>query len=237
MSSAEAAIEIVEIDHVEIAIEPWQWGFSLRRRDEIDSSFANRLRQQPALWNGRTFMLRNYTVHNGVIRGASFENRLRKRTSLARLGLCRRQRVQYICLRGVANNRRRLSPREMAPSTAAAGLRYFPSGNPIAQDVDRNGALDLDGSVRRELSEENGAGHQRAESRARTMVNDRGFLAMMKRLSARQNANVLRARILRYLERQQQPELSDIHIVRRRDELSARMPRYVVAYLKTVLPE
>ncbi len=69
-------------------------------------------------------------------------------------------------------------------------------------------------------------------SRAGTVVRDRGFLAVLKRVSARENAAALREDVLRHLAAEARPEFSDIHIVRASADLDARMPRFVVAYLE-----
>ncbi|HEX8828834.1 MAG TPA: NUDIX hydrolase, partial [Xanthobacteraceae bacterium] len=61
-----------------------------------------------------------------------------------------------------------------------------------------------------------------------------GLLAMIRRLTARENADELRARIMRHLEHEADPELSDIRIVGRPADLDPRMPRYTVAFLEHV---
>jgi hypothetical protein len=63
------AIEIGELDAVEIAVEPWTWRFSQARRADIDCHFAAREREQPALWNGRVLMMHRYALRNGILRG------------------------------------------------------------------------------------------------------------------------------------------------------------------------
>ena len=74
MSSFRAPdIEIVELDHVEIAVAPWRWQFAQERREDIDRHFAARQRKQPALWNGRVLLLNRYAIDERMLRGASFE--------------------------------------------------------------------------------------------------------------------------------------------------------------------
>lgn len=62
--------EIVKVDHIEIAIEPWSWDFAIARRNEIDQYFARLQLERSALWNGRVFLLNRYSIRNGVMRGA-----------------------------------------------------------------------------------------------------------------------------------------------------------------------
>ncbi|MGO9700506.1 MAG: hypothetical protein ACLPX7_14740, partial [Xanthobacteraceae bacterium] len=65
--------EIIELDRVEIAVEPWSWEFASTRRAAIDRHFASRQRERPALWNGRVLLVHRYEIDHGVLRGACFE--------------------------------------------------------------------------------------------------------------------------------------------------------------------
>jgi len=63
-------------------------------------------------------------------------------------------------------------------------------------------------------------------------LRDRGFLALMKRVTARENAEVLRSRIMRHLENDSHAEFCDIRIVREPGDLDPRMPRFMIAFLE-----
>ena len=92
--------------------------------------------------------------------------------------------------------------------------------------------LDLAGSARRELFEETGLdiGAMQAEA-GWTLVRDNGFVALIKRVTASESAEDLRARILRYLASEAQPEFSEIRILRGIADVDADMPRFLRAYL------
>ncbi len=60
-----APIEIVPIERVEITVAPWPWEFAVKQRAEIDAHFAARRQRQPALWNGRVMLLKDYRIENG----------------------------------------------------------------------------------------------------------------------------------------------------------------------------
>jgi hypothetical protein len=51
---------LVNLDHVEVAVEPWSWPFATARRADIDAHFADLRRRQTPLWNGRALMLHSY---------------------------------------------------------------------------------------------------------------------------------------------------------------------------------
>lgn len=67
-----------------------------------------------------------------------------------------------------------------------------------------------------------------------SFVRDRCFLALLKRLTARQSAEDLRSRILRHLGSEAEPEFSDIRIVRGPADFDPAMPPFVIAYLENV---
>jgi 8-oxo-dGTP pyrophosphatase MutT (NUDIX family) len=233
MSTALPNIEIVAIDRVDVAVEPWSWEFAVTRREQIDRNFARRQREQPALWNGRVLLLHRYEVRDRVLHGACFE------TDYASFLAWR---DGMFPVPGVFNIFASAALRsadgawllgEMGPTTAAAGAIYFPCGTPDPEDVTAEGSLDLTGSVTRELLEETGLDIDAFESTPGwTMVVDRGFMGLMKVLTARESAEALRGRIMRHLAADAHPELCDIHIVRGRSDFKARMPRFLVAYLE-----
>jgi hypothetical protein len=236
MILSDGTTEIVELDRVEIAAAPsYAWPFAAERRSEIDRHFADIQRDRPAVWNGRVLMLGRYAIGGGVLRGTCFE------TDYASLCAWRNWTFpdQDVCnVFGAAALRAADGAYlvgEMAPSTTNAGLRYFPCGTPEPSDVDPAGALDLDGNVGRELLEETGLDIGALDGAAGwTMVRDRRYLALLRHLRARENAAELRARIMRYIDSEQDPEFVDIHIVRGPDDLSPHMPRFMTVFLQEI---
>jgi hypothetical protein len=61
-------------------------------------------------------------------------------------------------------------------------------------------------------------------------------IAHLKIMQAREDAVALRARILKFLAQQKQPELSDIRIVRSLDDLDPRMLPFVGGFLRQQWP-
>ena len=228
-------IEIAEIDRVEIAVEPWVWEFARVRRDEIDRNFARRREARPALWNDRVLLLHRYTVSDGVLRGACFETDYASFLAWRDWDFPDAAVFNIFASAALRSADGAFLVGEMAPTTASAGYVYFPCGTPDLEDIGSDGALDLDGSVRRELMEETGLEIGELDAGPGwTLVHERGFLSLMKRLTARENAEAFRARIMRNIAKQLQPEFCDVRIVRGRSDLEARMPQFLVAYLEDV---
>ena len=124
---------------------------------------------------------------------------------------------------------------EMGHHTANAGRIYFPSGTPDLDDIS-NGALDIAGSVAREVEEETGLTPQ--DYRAAThwdCVFTGPSVAMIRVLDVDMPGEALRERIEANLVLQSEPELAAIHLVRRLSDLTDRMPRFVTAFVKSAL--
>jgi 8-oxo-dGTP pyrophosphatase MutT (NUDIX family) len=224
--------EIFHVDRLELRLEQKPWAFAVERQIEIDAVFENLKREKPAIWNGRILLLHSRTVEDGVFRGAYLETDYASFTAWCAWG--RPHAAVEDCFSAaalVAADGAILLGR-MGAHTFNAGEIYFPCGTPDQDDL-VEGRVDLDASVRRELMEETGLdiGAFSAEPGWTTVV-DGVLIAQVKVLRARQDADTLRARILEYLARDPQPELSDIYIVRGPDDFDPAMPRFVTAFLE-----
>ncbi len=235
MSLALPNVQIIELDRAEITVEPWSWKFAIERHDEIVRHFVRLQRERAGVWNGRVLLLNRYAIGGGALRGACFE------TDYASLCAWRDWNIPdatvynvfaAAALRGADGG---YLIGEMAPDTAAAGLLYFPCGTPEPDDLDGDGSLDLADNLQRELREETGLDIEELEAAPGwSVVIDRCYIALLKRLTARHSAEELRSRIMRYLGSEQKPEFVDIRIVREPRDLDERMPNFVVAFLEQV---
>jgi len=228
-------VEIAALDDAEIRLEPWRWPFAAERRGEIDRHFARLQSKRSGVWNGRALLLRRYVIRDRVLRGACFE------TDYASLcawrdwqfpdsGVC-----NFFFVAALRSADGAYLVGEMAQDTAAAGLLYFPCGTPEPDDIGADGMFDLGGNLRRELLEETGleVGELNSEP-GWTLVRDRSYVGLLKRLTARQNAEELRARIMRHIGAEERPELVDIHILRGPSDFNERMPPFVTLFLEAV---
>ena len=118
---------------------------------------------------------------------------------------------------------------------ANAGRIYFPAGTPDLDDV-RGEALDIEGSVAREVEEETGLVPNDYRPAAHwDCVYTGHAVAMMRLLRVEMPGEALRARIEANLARQHQPELERIHLVRGTEDITAAMPRFVTAFIEAHL--
>src|ERR1700691_6489759 len=153
--SGVTALEIVPVERVEIKVAPWQWDFAVQRRVEIDAHFAARKERQPALWNGRVLLLRDYRIENGLLSGSSFETDFASFVAWRDWDFPDRDVFNVFAMAAVRGADGGYLLGEMADHTASAGFLYFPCGTPDPEDV-ADGLVGLGGSAARELLEETG---------------------------------------------------------------------------------
>jgi 8-oxo-dGTP pyrophosphatase MutT (NUDIX family) len=232
-SSSAPDVAVAALDDAEISLEAWQWPFAAEQRGEIDRHFARLQRDRAGVWNGRVLLMHRHVVRERVLHGACFE------TDYASLCAWRDWQLpdRSVCNFFVAAALRAADGAylvgEMASDTAAAGLLYFPCGTPEPDDIDARGVFDLAGNLRRELLEETGLEMGDLQSEPGwTLVRDRSYVALLKRLTAPQNADALRARIMRHIAGEERPELVDMHILRGSGDFNDRMPPFVTLFLE-----
>ncbi len=222
---------VIHIDHLDLAFAPKPWVFAGRRRADIDAYFAKLQCEKPAVWNGRVLLLHDYALGGGIFRGSCLEADYASFSAWRHWG--RPDALVNDCFGAAAimaaDGAFLLGV--MGPHTANAGRIYFPCGTPDPDDI-VNGRVDLDASVRRELKEETGLDiSEFAAEPGWTSVFDLPLIAHIKVLRSRESAEVLRARILKHLAREEKPELADIRIARSVSDFTDAMPHFVTAFL------
>jgi 8-oxo-dGTP pyrophosphatase MutT (NUDIX family) len=232
MTAQTETASVFHLDRLQLAVTPKPWEFAAERRADIDAWFAAQQRNNPALWNGRVLLLHEYAMADGVFRGQYLETDYASFAAWRHWGRPVAAAV-YDCFAAAAilaaDGAFLLGV--MGPHTANAGRIYFPCGTPDPDDIVGK-RIDLDLSVRRELKEETGlaAGEFTSEP-GWTTVFDASLIANIKVLLGRDGAEALRSRVLAYLARERQPELSDIRIVRGTADFDPAMPRFVTTFL------
>ena len=216
---------------LDLPVRPWSWPFAQAKRAEIDAHFATEQRKRPGLWNGRVLLGRHPQFSGDRLTAEYFEADFAGFLAWRDWGFPDNGVFNGFGMGALRSNDGAFALGEMAEHTANAGRIYFPSGTPDLDDV-RNGRLDIEGSVIRELEEETGLRPEdyRAESHW-DCVTTGVAIAAIQILHVDMTGEALRERIEANLAGQQQPELTRIHLVRGRGDLSAAMPRFVTAFL------
>jgi 8-oxo-dGTP pyrophosphatase MutT (NUDIX family) len=220
---------------LDLAVRDTSWPFAQMRRAEIDAHFAERQRERPKLWNGRVLIARNPVFAGQRFAAEYFEVDFASFLAWRDWGFPDRDVFNGFGMGALRSSDGAFVLGEMAQHTANAGRIYFPSGTPDRDDIN-DGAVDIGHSVAREIFEETGLGEAdyAAEPHWDCVVTG-ASIAMIRLLKVDMPGEDLRARIEANLARQHHPELSAIHLVRNRSDLTSAMPCFVTAFIEARL--
>jgi 8-oxo-dGTP pyrophosphatase MutT (NUDIX family) len=228
---------IHRVTALDLRYEPWAWPFADQRRAEITAHFAKIQREKPAIWNGRVLLARDPVFAEGRLSASYFEADFACFLAWRDWGFTDRTVINGFGMGALRSADGAFVLGEMAQHTSNAGRIYFPAGTPDLDDI-RGDAVDIEGSVARELEEETGLtpSDYHAEPGWHCVISG-ASIAMMKLLQAECSGESLRAKIEANLACQSRPELSGVHLVRTTADLTADMPRYVTAFIEQQLAQ
>ena len=214
-----------------LASRPWPWAEA--NRAALDAHWRGLVRERPALFDGRVLLLHGIAVEDGVFRGLWLETAFRDFIGWRDWGFPEAGVWNGFSAAALQAADGAYLLGEMGAHTANAGRVYFPCGTPDRGDV-RAGAVDLAGSLLRELVEETGLEAADLDVEPGwTGVFDRAQVALLRRATLPLDADAARSRIRAHLARDRKPELADIRIVRGMDDIAEpAMPPFIAAYLR-----
>jgi 8-oxo-dGTP pyrophosphatase MutT (NUDIX family) len=227
---------IHRVTTLDLDVQPWTWPFAIERGAEISAHFAGKQREKPQIWNGRLLLARNPVVTAGCFAAEYFETDFASFLAWRDWGFPDKTVFNGFGMGALRSSDGAFALGEMGGHTANAGRIYFPAGTPDLDDI-RDGTVDISGSVVREAEEETGL--TPADYRAGghwDCVDTGASIALIRILQIDMPGEALRARIEANLASQTSPELCAIHLVRKRSEITAAMPRFVTAFLEAQLP-
>jgi 8-oxo-dGTP pyrophosphatase MutT (NUDIX family) len=226
---------IRRVTTLDLTVEAWPWPFARERRAEIDAHFALKLREKPAMWNGRVLLGRHPVFAGERLSASYFETDFASFLAWRDWGFPDKSVFNGFGMGALLSNDGTFVLGVMGEHTSNAGRIYFASGTPDLDDV-RDGTLDIPGSVERELEEETGLKPADYSSDADWHCLFTGpALAMIRILRVEMPGEALRARIVGNLALQQSPELAGTHLVRNAGDLTDTMPRFVTAFIEAQL--
>ena len=233
--TAETPPVIHRVTTLDLGFQPRPWPFADERRADIDAHFALRRAEKPKIWNGRILLGRNPVFTGARFNASYFEADFASFLAWRDWGFPDRGVFNGFGMGALRCSDGAFVLGEMGGHTANAGRIYFPSGTPDLDDLS-DGAVDIPGSVVREVAEETGltAADFRAAPHWDCVVSG-SVIAMIRILDVDLTGEEMRARIEANLARQHQPELSAIHLVRETRDLTAAMPRFVTAFIEQQL--
>jgi 8-oxo-dGTP pyrophosphatase MutT (NUDIX family) len=228
-------LAIHRVTSLDLAVQKWSWPFAEERRAEIDAHFVIKQREKPKLWNGQVLLGRNPVFAGDRLTASYFETDFASFLAWRDWGFPDKDVFNGFGMGALLSSDGAFALGEMGQHTSNAGRIYFPSGTPDLDDI-RGSAVDIAGSVARELEEETGltAAEYRGEADWHCVFTGQA-LAMIRILRVDLPGDALRARIEANLVLQPSPELAAIHLVRGLGDLNAAMPRFVTAFIEAHL--
>jgi 8-oxo-dGTP pyrophosphatase MutT (NUDIX family) len=237
MKSASRLIDpvIYRVTTLDLKFEPFAWPFARERRAEINAHFADEQREKPRMWNGRVLLGRQPAFTEGLFSASYFDTDFASLLAWRDWGFPDKSVFNGFGMGALRSADGAFVMGRMGAHTANAGRVYFPAGTPDLNDV-AGRAVDIAGSVMREVEEETGLtpADYRAVAHWDCVVAD-ASVAMMRTLHVEAAGEAVKARIEQNLARQAHPELAAIHLVRAASDLTADMPRFVTAFVEREL--
>ena len=224
--------EIHRIATLDLKVRPYAWPFAIERRAGIDAHFAEKRREMPEIWNGSVLLGRNSLRSDDHLAADYFETDFASFLAWRDWGFPDSDIFNGFGMGALQSSDGAFLLGEMGGHTANAGKIYFPAGTPDPDDI-RDGAVDVAGSIVRELAEETGLGESDyTMSPHWTCVFTPASIAMIRILRVAMSGEALQKTVEAHLARETKPELRAVHLVRTTSELVPAMPRFVSAFLE-----
>jgi 8-oxo-dGTP pyrophosphatase MutT (NUDIX family) len=214
------------------------WPFLETHADDIARHWATQSAANPALFNGRVLVAREVDVAAGMVRGGYVEAPFAALLYWRYLGFPPAGAFNCFGAAVVMSRDGAVLLGVMAPHTANAGRLYFPCGTPDRDDI-AGAAVDLEGSILRELAEETGLGADVVRPTGRRwLVRDDPVVCCARLVEVDLDAAGLARRVRAHLAAETHPELSDIVMAHRLADLDgAPVMAFSRALLERLLPE
>jgi 8-oxo-dGTP pyrophosphatase MutT (NUDIX family) len=227
----------VRTQSCELRASDWTWPLAEAHAAEIEADWQRRQAQIPAMFNGVTYLTCSHILEGGAFGATLFKSDFRTllywraRTDAAREPV--RETFGSSLIRSAEGY---LLMGQQGPGQLNSG-RIYPPGGLIDGDDVRDGAVDIDASIARELGEETGlsvAELQRVPGYLLVFTGLKIAIAIEWRSAL--PAAALRERILGFVRSQPEPELADIVTVASHADIDEeRMPPHARILARTVL--
>jgi 8-oxo-dGTP pyrophosphatase MutT (NUDIX family) len=227
----------VRIKSCVLRASDWTWPLAQARAAEIEADWQRRQAQIPAMFNGVTYLTCSHTLEGAAFGATLFKSDFRTllywraRTDAAREPV--RETFGSSLIRSAEGH---LLMGQQGPGQLNSG-RIYPPGGLIDGDDVRDGAVDIDASIARELSEETGLSADDLERVPGYLLVFTGLkIAIAIEWRSALPATELRERILGFVRRQPEPELADIVTVASHADIDeVRMPPHARTFARTLL--
>ena len=229
--------DVVEITGYDLPLHDDTWAWAADNAAGIKRFWNKAQAEKPALFNGDVLLMRGHKLESGNLSGsvlttdyASFlywkDKKLPAEAGVANVFGCA----------VVRSGEGHMLFGRMAEHTAASGRVYPMAGTPDLEDV-KQGKLDIEGSIVRELMEESGLDAADAvRAPGYLLVEHGGMCSLNAVFTFAAPSRELKARMMSHIDAQEQPELDDIVVFRRAAfHVHHRMPGFARTLVQHLL--
>ncbi|MGO4572405.1 NUDIX hydrolase [Microvirga sp. 2TAF3] len=227
-------VVITRVAHVEADYKPLEWRWANDNRDAIEANWQRRIAAKPKMFNGRVLLLGNMSVTPDLCRNTYFETDYANLVAWIDMGHPDTAIANGFAMAALRGSDGAFICGVMSHDTVNGGRVYFPAGTPDRSDMRPDGTVDLATSLTRELEEETGLSESDYHvSDEWIVVQHWPSVALMRfvtlHVPAEEGARKIRAAIAA----QDEPELSDVRIVRGPEDIDPKtMPLFLQSFFR-----
>lgn len=229
--------EVIQISGYDLCVGEHEWAWASKNAAGIKRYWKRAQVEKPAMFNGEILLLADWKLNADTLRGTAVQTDFASFLYWKDKGMPEDAGVLNVfgCA-AVRSSDGHLLFGRMGPQTAGSGRVYPMAGTPDLDDI-RDGKLDLEGSIVRELKEEAGLD---AEAAARKdgyqLVVEGGMCALVAELVFDAPSRDLKAQMMRHIDTQDEPELDEIVVFRRAAfHVHHRMPLFARTLVQHML--
>ncbi len=224
------------IEHVALRLTGGSWGFAQENRAEIAKHWEGLTSANPALFNGNLLLMVGGGLSGGIFTADLIEIDYASFITWRDWAWCDKTVHDCYGCAVVMSSDGALLMGRMGAHTMNAGMIYPPGGSLTREDLLPGGAVDMTASIARELAEETGLAASDAVSAGFYMAASDQRIAIGQVLRFPETAETLAARVRKHIASEDQPELSEMVILRRPgDAAPSLMPPHAKAFSSAML--
>ena len=229
--------DVIQISGYDLPFTADQWAWADENAAAIKRFWNKAQAEKPAMFNGPVLVMKGHGVGHGVLAGKVLTTDFASFLYWKDKGLPDEAGVRNVFGCAVVRSRDgHLLFGRMGPHTAASGRVYPMAGTPDPEDV-KDGKLDIEGSIVRELMEEAGLAATDAQREpGYLLIEDGGMCSLSALFTFDAPSRELKTRMMAHIEMQAQSELDEIVVFRRAAfHVHHRMPGFARTLVQHLL--
>jgi hypothetical protein len=229
--------EIVPVNSYDLEVTDKAWEWAADNAPAVKRFWKKAIVDKPSLFNGQVLVMGEHEIAGGCLSGTVHKTDFASFLYYKDQGLPEDAGVRNVfgcaVVRSVEGH---LLFGRMAPYTASSGRVYPMAGTPDLDDI-KDGKLDIEGSVQRELHEEAGLFTTDAiRQPGYLLIENAGMSALCAVFDFAASSRDLKMRMMRHIDLQDEPELDEIVVFRRAVfHVHHRMPGFARILVQNLL--